>query len=60
MSDLESVICGCTGVTKGTIVDAINAKNLTTVEQVGEETRAGTVCGSCKLKIQDVLDEVNG
>ncbi len=57
---MDTIICGCTGTTKETIVEAIKAKGLTTIEQVGEETRAGTVCGSCKMKITEILDEVNG
>ena len=47
-------------VTRGTIVDAIKAKGLTTVEQVSDETGAGTGCGGCVDDIQAILDEVNG
>lgn len=48
------------GVTRDEIVTAIKAKNLTTVEQVGDETSAGTGCGGCQDKIQEILNEVNG
>lgn len=55
---MDTIICGCTGTTKGTIVEAIKA-GATTVDAVGEQTKAGTVCGSCKMRIQDVINEVN-
>lgn len=44
----------------GEIEDAIKAKNLKTVEQVGEVTNAGTGCGGCVDKIQAILDRVIG
>lgn len=59
MSDNE-VICNCMGVTRGEIIKAIKDKKLTTVEEVGEATEAGTGCGGCQPDIQSILDEVNG
>ena len=53
-------ICYCNGITKGEIVKAIKEKGLTTADEVGEETTAGTVCGSCIPDIEDILNEVNG
>jgi len=49
------IICGCNGVTKGSIVEAINTQGLTTVEQVGGCTNAGRSCGRCKPQIADIL-----
>lgn len=46
-------------ITKGEIEDAIKEKGLKTVEEVQEETEAGTVCGSCVDDIEEVLKEVN-
>lgn len=57
---MSETICNCMGVTRDEIVTAIKAKNLTTVEQVGDETSAGTGCGGCQDKIQEILNEVNG
>ncbi len=57
MSDLEKIICGCTGTTRATIIAAVKAGN-SSVEDVGNDTRAGTVCGSCKIKIQEIIDEI--
>lgn len=48
------------GITRGEIEDAIKAKGLKTVEEVGEETTAGTGCGGCQPLIQEILDEING
>jgi NAD(P)H-nitrite reductase large subunit len=40
-------------------VKAIREKSLSTVEQVQEETTAGTVCGSCIEDIESILKEMN-
>lgn len=53
-------ICNCFQVDRDTIVKAIKEKHLTTVEQVGEETSAGTGCGQCQPEIQKILNEING
>lgn len=44
---------------KSEIEKAIKEKNLKTVEEVQEETEAGTVCGSCIPDIEEILDELN-
>ncbi|MHC0038013.1 nitrite reductase large subunit NirB [Pseudoneobacillus sp. C159] len=51
----EELVCGCNGVTKGTIVEAIRSSNLTTVDEVGGCTNAGRSCGRCKSLISDIL-----
>ena len=56
----DKVICNCMEVYKSTIVKAIKEKGLKTVEEVGEATEAGTVCGECQHDIQEILDEING
>lgn len=56
----DIVICSCNEIYKSQIVDAIKNNGLTTVEQVGEITTAGTVCGQCLDDIQKILDEING
>ncbi|KGN82214.1 nitrite reductase [Porphyromonadaceae bacterium COT-184 OH4590] len=56
----DEQICNCMGITRGEIEDAIKAKGLKTVEEVGEETSAGTVCGGCQDQIQEIIDEING
>ena len=56
----DIVICSCNDIYKSQIVDAIKNNGLTTVEQVGDITTAGTVCGQCLDDIQKILDEING
>ncbi len=41
-------ICNCNGITKGAIKRAIRQENCTSVLKVGQCTRAGQGCGSCK------------
>ncbi len=56
----DEIICNCNEIYKSEIVAAIKEKGLKTVEEVGEATGAGTICGGCLDDIQAVLDEVNG
>lgn len=57
MEDIE--ICSCNGVMKSEIVKAIKEKGLKSVEEVQDETSAGTICGSCIPDIEDILNEIN-
>ena len=56
----DVLICTCNEIYKSAIVKAIKEKGLKTVEEVGEETTASTVCGQCQDDIQEILDEING
>ncbi|CAH0343988.1 nitrite reductase large subunit NirB [Bacillus sp. CECT 9360] len=56
----DELICGCNGVTKGTIVNAIQTQGLSTVEQVGGCTNAGRSCGRCKPQISQILEYTLG
>ncbi len=51
----DELVCGCNGVTKGTIVGAIKENSLTTVDEVGGCTNAGRSCGRCKGLISEIL-----
>jgi nitrite reductase (NADH) large subunit len=55
---LSKVVCGCHGVSKGTIVEAILERGLTTLGQLKECTRASTGCGSCTVMCQQLLKAV--
>jgi len=57
MADSHTV-CGCMGVTKGTIIQAIHSKGLNTLAQVKECTRASTGCGSCTDLCRDIIKAV--
>lgn len=52
------VVCKCFNVTEETIIKAIHANNLKTVEDVTHFTKAGGGCGQCKGEIQKILDKV--
>ena len=54
MSD-DTQICDCNAVAKARIVDAV-LRGATSLHSVGERTRAGTGCGSCKPEVQRVID----
>jgi bacterioferritin-associated ferredoxin len=47
-------------ITKGEVEDAIKNKKLKSVQQVQDETEAGTVCGACVDDIYILLEEING
>jgi|RhiMethySRZTD1v2_1073278.scaffolds.fasta_scaffold06941_9 nitrite reductase (NADH) large subunit len=57
MSD-GATVCGCVGVTKGTIIHAIHERGVNTLSQLKEATRACTGCGSCTSLCQDLLRAV--
>ncbi|MBI2957862.1 MAG: NAD(P)/FAD-dependent oxidoreductase [Chloroflexi bacterium] len=48
-------VCQCNGVTKDDIVAAVRAGHRS-LRAVGERTRAGTGCGSCKPLVQAIVD----
>ncbi|MCS3360035.1 nitrite reductase large subunit NirB [Xanthomonas translucens] len=54
MRDSDEV-CGCNGVCKGTIVKAINAQGLFTVDEVKKQTKAASSCGSCTGLVEQIL-----
>ncbi|QNG99149.1 nitrite reductase large subunit NirB [Pseudomonas sediminis] len=48
-------ICGCNGVCKGTIVKAIQANGLFSVDEVKKYTKAASSCGSCAGLVEQIL-----
>ncbi|MDP3672370.1 MAG: nitrite reductase large subunit NirB [Telluria sp.] len=48
-------VCGCNGVCKGTIVQAIKEKGLFTLEDVRKHTKASASCGSCTGLVEQIL-----
>ena len=58
MSD-DEIICNCNDISRGEIIKAIKEKGLKTVDEVGDATSAGTICGACQDDIQEILDETN-
>jgi len=57
LSDSDTV-CGCLGVSKGQIIEAIHEKGVCTMAQLKESTRASTGCGSCGNICMDILRAV--
>ncbi|MBO9590991.1 nitrite reductase large subunit NirB [Devosia sp.] len=51
----EAEICGCNGVCKGTIANAINSKGLTSLDDVRAHTKASASCGSCTGLVEKLL-----
>ncbi|MGA1932736.1 nitrite reductase large subunit NirB [Arcobacter sp. YIC-464] len=54
MSDDEEV-CGCNGVCKGDVVNAIKDKDLKSLGDVKSCTKAGASCGSCLGLVEQIL-----
>ena len=59
MADSEQV-CGCNGVSKGTICRAILDKGLETLDAVRAHTKASASCGSCTLTVEAILAHHHG
>lgn len=51
----SGIICNCNGVSKGSIIEAVQTKGLTTVEEVKACTKASGSCGGCKPLVADLL-----
>lgn len=51
----SSIICNCNGVSKGSIIEAVQTKGLTTVEEIKACTKASGSCGGCKPLVADLL-----
>jgi nitrite reductase (NADH) large subunit len=56
----DAEICGCNGVCKGDIVDAIVKKGLFTLEDVRAHTKASSSCGSCTGLVESILASTVG
>ncbi len=48
-------VCGCNGVSKGTICKAIKEKGLFTLDEVKTHTKASASCGSCTGLVEQLL-----
>ncbi|MGL4521073.1 MAG: nitrite reductase large subunit NirB, partial [Bacilli bacterium] len=59
MSD-DELICGCNGITKGAIVEAIVTQGLQSVDDVKRCTSAGRSCGGCLGLVGDLLAHTLG
>jgi nitrite reductase (NADH) large subunit len=51
----HEIMCNCNAVSKGAIIEAVQKKGLTTVEQVKQCTKATGSCGGCKPAVTELL-----
>ncbi|MEK3884853.1 nitrite reductase large subunit NirB [Paenibacillus sp. PL2-23] len=51
----DEVICGCNGVSKGTIAEAITGKGCHSVSAIKSCTKASASCGGCKPLVEGLL-----
>ncbi len=59
MPDAE-IVCGCNGISKGAIVNAIHEQGLTSVDEIKACTGAGRSCGGCLPTVGGILQYVLG
>jgi nitrite reductase (NADH) large subunit len=60
MLDDSAEVCGCNGVCKGEIVEAITKKGLFTLDEVRAHTKASSSCGSCTGLVETLLASTVG
>ncbi|WP_339315425.1 nitrite reductase large subunit NirB [Paenibacillus sp. FSL R10-2734] len=51
----DEIICGCNGVSKGTIAEAIGSGGCNSVGQIKACTKASASCGGCKPLVEGLL-----
>jgi nitrite reductase (NADH) large subunit len=51
----DAEICGCNGVCKGQIVNAITSKGLTNLDDVRAHTKASASCGNCTGLVEQLM-----
>ena len=56
----DAEICGCNGVSKGDIVQAISKDGLFTLDEVKAHTKAAASCGSCTGLVESILASTVG
>ncbi len=56
----DDIVCGCNGVSKGTIVEAIQNQGCTSVDELKACTSASRSCGGCKPLVAELLQHTLG
>lgn len=51
----DEIICGCNGVTKDTIIEAIKDKGCVSIGEIKACTKASGSCGGCKPLVEGIL-----
>ncbi len=57
-ADVLETICFCYYRNRQQIITAIES-GAKTVEEIGKKIKAGTNCGRCQNRIQEIINEVN-
>ncbi|MFP4975782.1 nitrite reductase large subunit NirB [Paenibacillus sp. CN-4] len=52
----DEIVCGCNGVTKGTIAEAILEKGCASVGEIKACTKASASCGGCRPQVEGLLE----
>ena len=52
----EEIICGCNGVSKGNIIQAIQEKGCSSLDEIRGCTGASRSCGGCKPLVAELLE----
>lgn len=53
----EEYICMCCLVTRQEIEDAVMNNNVTTIDELKNETMATSGCGKCKIMCEHIINE---
>jgi nitrite reductase (NADH) large subunit len=53
---IDEIICGCNGVSKGSIIQAIHEKGCSSVDEIKGCTGASRSCGGCKPLVAELVD----
>jgi nitrite reductase (NADH) large subunit len=53
----DAAVCVCNNVSRSQICERIRQKELCTVAEVKQQTKAGTGCGACLPLVSDILNE---
>ena len=56
----DAEVCGCNGVSKGSIVRAIKEKGLFSLDDIKKHTKAASSCGSCAGLCEQILSATIG
>ncbi|WP_270171012.1 nitrite reductase large subunit NirB [Paenibacillus sp. SYP-B4298] len=56
----DEIVCGCNGVSKGHIVQAIHEHGLSTLDEIKACTKATNSCGGCKGTVENILQYTLG
>ena len=54
--DMDKIVCNCYSITNGGIKEAVD-NGATTLDEVMEETGAGTICGACVDDVKRLVDQ---